>query len=157
LFDVPSAVPAHDSRGNLVTDRRQEQSRVTSQRTRLLTDDPNDVATKMAVVEKGDVLRPRKPCQHVEAMVGGGVEHVVWRSGVGTDRVDSCDRHRFEIALELVPIRKVVPILTRCEGTVRNTANQKWFAADAQKLSVRTERVAVFYRTNPHYVPSVTT
>ena len=97
MFDADAPVPAHDAGRNLVSEREGEHGRVIAELGDLGADLLPDLAPQRAVVEKRDVLRPRQPDHHAQAVACRFVEQLALRRGVGADGVDAEVRHEPEI------------------------------------------------------------
>ena len=73
-LNAPAAVPTHDRRRDLVSDRVTENRGVADARPHALAHPLLDRACTAGVVEEGDVLLPRHSDHHVEALSLGRVE-----------------------------------------------------------------------------------
>jgi hypothetical protein len=131
LFDVPPAVPSHDSRRYLVADGGEKDRGMVRDRTHLRTNRADDVSPQRPIVEKGDVLRPAHADHDTQATFSGQIEDVRWRNKVGANGVDSAGAHQIEIATHLVRVGKLMAVRSRRKGAIGDAAEKKVFSRDA--------------------------
>ena len=120
----PVAVPAHDSRGNLVAQREKQRRGVGRDLAHRSDRVAYDVSSELSVVEKWDVLRPRQSDHHPEAVPERGVEQGRGRRRVRAHRVDACGRHQDKVLLGSLCRSELRPVGIRSEGAVGHSLDQ---------------------------------
>ena len=135
-LDGARAVPTNDGWRDLIADGEQQQRGMPRDRTRLSADAPDDVSPQPPIVEKRDVLRPRQSGHDTKTVIGRRIEHIGGRNGVGADGVDARSDHQREVAANVRPLRKLLPVVTGRKGAIGDAPHQEPFARDAQKLPV---------------------
>ena len=124
-------MPPYDGRRNLVAYRCKQQRRVPGERTRLLADEPEDLAAQTPIVEERNVLRPGETGKYPQTVLRGCIEHVARRQRIGSYGIDGGVRHHGEITPDLRRFRKQMSILARRERAVRDPTHQKRLAVYA--------------------------
>ena len=94
------------------------------------------VALQRAIVEERDVLRPRQPDHHAQAVPRGLVEQVAARRRVDADRVDAELRHQPEVLGDLADGGELIAVRVGRERAVRDALDQEPLVAGAQELAV---------------------
>ena len=101
-LDADASVPADHAGWNLVAERDRENRRMIRQLANVVDDLAANRALQPAVVEKRDMLRPRKAHHHAQAVPPGLVEQFAARRRVEPDRVDAERRHQAKILGDLL-------------------------------------------------------
>ena len=142
-FHPVAAVPAHDRRRDLVSDRVAEERGVTSTALGLGGDPGCDVGGAPAVVEEGDVLLPGQAGHHPETVVQRGIEQPRWRRRVRPHRVDALRGHGGEVGIDLRAGAEPLALAVGAKGAVGDASHPQPLVADGEKLPVDT-------RSRPH-------
>ncbi len=94
----------------------------------------SDASRQIAIVQKGDVLRPGQSDHHPEAVSGRFVEKLNGRRSVDANRIDARRRHQREVLRDAFRRRELHPVPIGREGAVRHTSDQMSLTPDSQKL-----------------------
>ncbi len=94
----------------------------------------HDVPRAALVVEEGDVLLPRQPHHHPQAVPLGAVQEPAWRHGVDADRVKTVCRHLGEVLLDDLWV-VLAAILGGAERPVSGAPNVELLIPQKDKLA----------------------
>jgi hypothetical protein len=134
LLDACLSMPAHDSRRNLVAERKHQDRWVTTQLRDRGDDALPDTALRLGVIEERDMLRPRDPDHDAQTGARSLVENRAAGYSVGANRVDGVRAHQRKIFDDLLQRREVFAFCVGCKRSVRDALRYVLFPSDKQKL-----------------------
>jgi hypothetical protein len=133
-------VPADDARWNFVAEGKRQNRGVIAELGDFLDELSPNCPPQSGIVEKRDVLRPRKSYHHPQTVPHGLVQQFAVGHRVCANRVDSETRHQAEVFGHACSGRKLMAVRLGRKGAVGDAFDEKSFVAGAQKFPVNNDR-----------------
>ncbi len=134
------AVPAHHIGRDLIADQIGEYRRMTTASADFGRHCLADLRLNCRAVEKGDVLRPRKPDQNLQTDQLRGIEQPERRHRKDPDGVDAGFGHQREIGIDDRVFGELRPMAALWEGAVSDAFDEVLFVADKKELALHPDR-----------------
>ena len=136
-LDACPSVPPHDAGRNLVAKRESEDGRMIAKFRNLRDQCPPNLTPERAVVEEGDVLRPREADHDAKTVLGRLVEQFAARRGIRADGIDAERCHQTEVFGDPRGTGELVAVGVRRKRAVRHALDEKTVLAKSQEFAVR--------------------